>query len=96
MRSLAAEGPDDLFIAEDSQQRIYGQRVVLGRYGIKIVGRSRRLSLNYRTTQQVLKFATGVLEGLNAVDLDDEATDDSWVPLRPQRPTAPLASAPAR
>lgn len=77
LRSLVAEGPDDLFIAEDSQQRIYGRRTVLGRFGIRIVGRSRRLSLNYRTTEQVLRFATSVLSGQEYVDLDDEATDDS-------------------
>lgn len=77
VRALADEGIDDLFIAEDSQQRIYGQRVVLGRYGIKVVGRSRRLSLNYRTTQQVLRFATQVLEGVEAFDLDEEMTDVS-------------------
>ena len=77
LRSLVAEGANDLFIAEDAQQRIYGQRITLGRYGIKIVGRSRRLSLNYRTTHQVLRFAMGVLGGEDFVDLDDEATDDA-------------------
>lgn len=77
LRSLVDEGTDDLFIAEDAQQRIYGQRVVLGRHGIRIVGRSRRLSLNYRTTQQVLGFAASVLAGSEFVDLDDEVTDDS-------------------
>lgn len=77
VRALAAEGPDDLFLAEDSQQRIYGQRVVLSRYGIRIVGRSRRLTLNYRTTQQVLSFATRVLEGVDTFDLDDLATDST-------------------
>lgn len=77
LRAVAPEGPDDLFIAEDSQQRIYGQRVVLGRHGIKIVGRSRRLTLNYRTTAQVLRFATSVLEGEDFIDLDDEATDNT-------------------
>lgn len=75
LRSLVDEGPNDLFIAEDAQQRIYGQPTVLGRYGIRVVGRSRRLSLNYRTTQQVLRFATGVLAGETYVDLDDEATE---------------------
>ncbi len=75
LRSLVDEGPDDLFIAEDSQQRIYGQPVVLGRYGIRIVGRSRRLSLNYRTTQQVLSFASGVLSGTDFTDLEDDAVD---------------------
>lgn len=77
LRALVAEGPNDLFIAEDAQQRIYGQRITLGRYGIKIVGRSRRLSLNYRTTHQVLRFAMGVLAGESFVDLDEEVTDSS-------------------
>src|SRR4029079_11980242 len=54
LRALVAEGTDDIFIAEDAHQRIYGQRVVVGRYGIKIVGRSRRLALNYRTTAENL------------------------------------------
>lgn len=71
LRSLVTEGTDDLFIAEDAQQRIYGQHVVLSRYGIAIRGRSRRLSLNYRTTQQVLDFATSVLAGTEYTDLDD-------------------------
>jgi superfamily I DNA/RNA helicase len=77
LRAVVPDGQDDLFIAEDSQQRIYGQRVVLGRHGIKIVGRSRRLTLNYRTTAQVLRFATSVLEGEDFVDLDDTATDNT-------------------
>jgi superfamily I DNA/RNA helicase len=77
LRSLVAAGPDDLFIAEDPQQRIYGQPVVLGRHGIQIVGRSRRLTLNYRTTQQVLQFATGVLEGSSYAGLDDDETDNT-------------------
>jgi hypothetical protein len=63
LRELVPEGKDDLFIAEDTHQRIYGQHVVLSRYGIKITGRSRRLTLNYRTTQQNLQWALGVLKG---------------------------------
>ena len=74
LRALA--GPDkrrdDLFIAEDSHQRIYGQKVVLSRYGIGIVGRSRRLTLNYRTTAQNLAFALGVLALGEYKDLDNE------------------------
>ena len=31
LRALATRGPDDLFIAEDTHQRIYGQHVVLSR-----------------------------------------------------------------
>jgi superfamily I DNA/RNA helicase len=74
LRALAATGPDDLFIAEDAQQRIYGQRVVLGRLGVKIVGRSRRLALNYRTTAQNLHFAVGILDG-TYVGLEDDSED---------------------
>lgn len=71
LRALAPEGENDLFIAEDSHQRIYGRKVVLSRFGIRITGRSRRLTLNYRTTQQNLHFALGVLEGVQYVDSED-------------------------
>lgn len=63
LRQLVAEGPNDLFIAEDSHQRIYGQKVTLSHHGIDIRGRSRRLKLNYRTTAENLRYALGVLEG---------------------------------
>ncbi len=78
LRSLVAEGPNDLFIAEDSHQRIYGQPVVLGRLGIKIVGRARRLTLNYRTTAQNLHFAVSVLAGAEYKDLEqgEESTTE--------------------
>ncbi len=78
LRALVAEGPNDLFIAEDSHQRIYGSPIVLGRFGIKIVGRSRRLTLNYRTTAQNLRFAVGVLSGAEYTDLEqgEEKTSD--------------------
>ncbi|MBY4229792.1 DEAD/DEAH box helicase [Rhodococcus fascians] len=72
LRALVPEGKNDLFFAEDTHQRIYGQRVVLGRYGINIVGRSRRLTLNYRTTEQNLYFALGILAGTEFTDLGDQ------------------------
>lgn len=71
LRAVAASGPNDLFIAEDSQQRIYGERVTLKRYGINIVGRSRRLKLNYRTTAEVLGLATKILAGEPYVDMEE-------------------------
>ncbi|MBF6071619.1 3'-5' exonuclease [Nocardia farcinica] len=73
LRALVPESPDDLFIAEDSHQRIYGQPVVLNRLGINIRGRSSRLTLNYRTTAQNLQFAVGILEGADYQDLEAEA-----------------------
>ncbi len=73
LRALAAEGKDDLFLAEDSHQRIYGQQVVLGRYGIRIVGRSQRLKLNYRTTAQNLRYALRMLDVAGGwTDLEDQ------------------------
>ncbi|MDN5747507.1 MAG: AAA family ATPase [Pseudonocardia sp.] len=72
LRAVAAGGEDDLFVAEDSHQRIYGPRTVLGRYGIRIVGRSRRLTLNYRTTAQNLHYAMTILDGAEYVDLEEE------------------------
>ena len=76
LRALVDVGPNDLFVAEDAHQRIYGHQVVLSRYGIAIRGRSRRLTLNYRTTQQNLGFALDVLEGAEYHDSEDgvEAT----------------------
>ncbi|NKG19882.1 3'-5' exonuclease [Paeniglutamicibacter terrestris] len=70
LRALAAPGQNDLFIAEDSHQRIYGQKVPLSRYGIAIVGRSRRLSLNYRTTAQNLAYAVRLLKGAEIEDFE--------------------------
>jgi superfamily I DNA/RNA helicase len=73
LRELVQQGPDDLFIAEDSHQRIYGQKVPLSRFGIGIVGRSRRLTLNYRTTQQNLAYAVGLLKGVPVTDIEGDA-----------------------
>ena len=83
IRALAGEHADDLFIAEDSHQRIYGQRAVLSQFGIRIVGRSQRLTLNYRTTAQNLGYAISVLEGGEYVDL--EAGEESTAGYRSAR-----------
>jgi len=71
LRALAAEGPNDLFIADDTLQRIYGQPTVLKRYGISVQGRSRRLTLNYRTTLENLQYAIGLLEGVEFSDAEE-------------------------
>jgi superfamily I DNA/RNA helicase len=72
LRRLVAKGPNDLFICEDSHQRIYGERLVLSHFGIDVRGRSRRLTLNYRTTRQNLSLGLRVLEGDRIVDLDGD------------------------
>ncbi|WP_432560413.1 3'-5' exonuclease [Granulicoccus sp. GXG6511] len=71
VRALAAEGPNDVFLAEDAHQRIYGARLVLSHYGLQVRGRSSRLKLNYRTTAQNLRLAQQILEGGDWVDGDE-------------------------
>lgn len=70
LRASVAKDADDLFIAGDAHQRIYDRYVVLGRLGIDIRGRARRLRLNYRTTHEVLRWSLGVLRGAAIDDLD--------------------------
>ncbi|MGB0333714.1 MAG: UvrD-helicase domain-containing protein, partial [Planctomycetota bacterium] len=75
LRAMVEPGPSDLFLVGDAHQRIYGKMTTLGRCGIEIRGRSRRLRLNYRTTEQIRARAVGVLEGIDIDDLD-EGVDD--------------------
>lgn len=68
LRAIVGDGRDDLFIADDTHQRIYGHPTVLKRYGIYIRGRSRRLTLNYRTTLENLQYAMSILAGVEYTD----------------------------
>ncbi|APT93366.1 hypothetical protein CPHO_11240 [Corynebacterium phocae] len=64
LRAVTAPGANDIFLAEDSHQRIYGQRLSLRQFGIETRGRAtRKLSLNYRTTKENLDYAVRILEG---------------------------------
>ena len=80
LRAIAPEGADDLFIVGDGHQRIYGRnRVVLGRCGIDVRGRSRKLRLNYRTTEETRRWAARLLAGRAIDDLDGGADDDRGI-----------------
>ncbi|MGO1850949.1 3'-5' exonuclease [Microbacterium sp.] len=72
LRAIVGEGPNDLFIADDTHQRIYGQPTVLKRHGIAVQGRSRRLTLNYRTTLENLRYAMEILSGVEYTDAEVE------------------------
>ncbi|MCD0485994.1 AAA family ATPase [Streptacidiphilus sp. ASG 303] len=71
LRAAVAPGPDDLFIAGDTHQRIYGNKVSLRSLGITVTGRSSRLRINYRTTQEILRWSTALLTGTRVDDMDD-------------------------
>jgi superfamily I DNA/RNA helicase len=80
--ALAAvpSGPDDLFIVGDPHQRIYDHHVSLNSLGINGRGRSRRLTMNYRTTQEILAWAVPRLGRSPVTGIDDEV--DSLVGYR--------------
>lgn len=68
---------NDIFIVGDAHQRIYANRVVLGHCGIDIRGRrSRKLRLNYRTTDEIRKWATSLLHNCEIDDLDGGKDDN--------------------
>ncbi|WP_393097060.1 UvrD-helicase domain-containing protein [Streptomyces sp. LN325] len=76
LRALVPVGEDDLFIVGDAHQRIYDNRTTLSAHGINVRGgRSKRLTLNYRTTRQILGTSLSLLGDASFDDLDD-ATED--------------------
>ena len=82
LRALVEPGPDDLFLAEDSHQRIYGKKITLSHYGIQVRGRSRRLTRNYRTTRQNLDVAFGILDPGTYEDMEGQAEEHRYVSPR--------------
>lgn len=72
LRAAVASGENDLFLVGDAHQRIYRHRVVLSRLGIDIRGRSHRLRVNYRTTDEIRRWAVAQLAGCAVDDLDGE------------------------
>jgi superfamily I DNA/RNA helicase len=66
---------NDIFIVGDGHQRIYRRKVTLSRAGIKITGRSAKLRINYRTTEENRNWAVRILEGLPVDDLDGNLDD---------------------
>lgn len=72
------EQKNDLFFVGDGHQRIYTRnRAAMSKCGINIVGRSRKLYLNYRTTDEIRRQAVALLQGCEIDDLDDGKDDNS-------------------
>ncbi|QIK06139.1 UvrD-helicase domain-containing protein [Streptomyces sp. ID38640] len=75
LRSAVARGSDDLFITGDPHQRIYDSKVSLGSLGIPVAGRTSRLRINYRSTEEILTWSTRILAPISVDDLGGEGTD---------------------
>lgn len=71
LRALVPEGDNDMFIAGDTHQRIYGAPIALGPLGINIMGRSTKLRLSYRTTKEILGHSIAMMQGDTYDDLDN-------------------------
>ena len=72
LRALVPEGKNDLFLTGDPIQRIYnGRKINFGAAGINVRGvRSRKLKINYRTTEPIKRVAIGVVKGVDYDDMD--------------------------
>ena len=76
IRALAGEAhKDDIFIVGDAHQRIYRNKAILSKCGINVRGRARKLRINYRTTEEIRKYAFGLLKGVSFDDMDEEYDD---------------------
>lgn len=73
IRTLAGtEHENDIFVVGDSHQRIYRNRPTLSKCGIHVRGRSSILKINYRTTEEIRKYAFALLSGISFDDLDED------------------------
>jgi len=77
IRDMVVESANDIFIVGDAHQRIYGHKVVLSKCGINIRGRSKKLKLNYRTTDEIRKWSIALLNGEQIDDMDDGVDSNS-------------------
>ena len=72
IRAIVPDNRNDLFFVGDGHQRIYSRnKAALGRCGIDIRGRARKLYINYRTTDEIRRHALAYLEGCEIDDLNE-------------------------
>lgn len=72
LRAMIPSGANDLFFVGDGHQRIYSRhKAAMSKCGIDIRGRSKKLYINYRTTDEIRRQAVALLEGVEIDDLDD-------------------------
>ncbi|MFD6414872.1 UvrD-helicase domain-containing protein [Streptomyces sp. NPDC060194] len=82
LRAAVAPAPDDLFLTGDPHQRIYDSRVTLGSLGVHTAGRSFRLRVNYRSTEEILSWSARLLTPVTVEAMDGEGGADSLAGYR--------------
>ncbi len=75
LRGAVAPGTDDLFLTGDPHQRIYDAKVSLRSLGIRVTGRTNRLRVNYRSTEEILSWSRRILHEVPIDDLSGDGAD---------------------
>ncbi|MDV7394458.1 UvrD-helicase domain-containing protein, partial [Arthrospira platensis SPKY1] len=71
IRALVEEKANDLFLVGDPFQSIYERRINFSQCGVNVKGkRSFQMKVNYRTTEEIRKFAIQTVKELNYEDFD--------------------------
>lgn len=88
LRAAVRPAEDDLFLVADPHQRIRQHRVPMRNTGVNIVGRTQRLTVSYRTTQEILTWAVRVLGIVSEEDLDGwpDSREGYESPMHGRRP----------
>lgn len=74
LRSLTEETSNDLFLVGDPYQNIYGRKINFSKAGILVRGnRSKRLRINYRTTEEIKRLAISTVRSIGYDDFDGAA-----------------------
>ncbi len=101
LRKIVPERRDEgdtnsMFIVGDTHQRIYGSQVVLSRCGINIMGRGRKLRVNYRTSEEIRNWGVKIVKGLKIDDLDGASDNNKGYHSLYHGPPPEVAGAPDR
>ena len=73
MRVLVPEKENDMFFVGDPYQNIYNRKINFSQAGINIKGRrSKRLRVNYRTTEEIKKYAVKTVMNVHKDDFDGD------------------------
>jgi superfamily I DNA/RNA helicase len=73
IRAFVKEKKNDLFMVGDPLQKIYDRKINFSRIGINVRGKkSRRLRINYRTTEEIKKLAISIINDCYYDNFDGE------------------------
>ncbi|UWQ39925.1 AAA family ATPase [Leisingera aquaemixtae] len=71
LRAMVPERENDLFLVGDAHQRIYPRKASMTACGVNVRGRrSNILRINYRTTEEIRRWAVSVMTGQAVDDMD--------------------------